>query len=334
MKSVFFAGRLISGLCASSSAIAMAAIADISVSTEDEVGKMGWPMVAQLFGFIIGPLIAGFAINGTVNKAFQLAIPFLIAAVVALVNALFLVFAFKETKTQTTTGLSFLDGFKELKFIFTDKRVRLLAFLYLFIQIGIQDYLQGISLILAQSFNYSSGMLSIFFAVTGFATAFAVVVVQPFIDRYSSAGLRAGATERKRRIASLLGVEPTTFWFCIVTGLILLLSSILPGAPAQWICSLLVGGLSTLIGMRFIAIFSAAVSPEEQGKVMGGIGAILALAIVVASNDIGELMRFSYNLLLVVAGITVLIPTFFIRKPIRRSLGVEGEERVPAPAEA
>ena len=336
-KWIFFAGRFISGLCAASSAIAMAAIADISVSTEDEVGKMGWPMVAQLGGFIIGPLIAGFAINGKENSVHQYAIPFIIAAVVALANAALLQFSFKETKrdTEAEGQMSFVEGFKEFKFIFTDKRVRLLALLYLFIQVGIQDYLQGISLILAQAFNYSSGQLAIFFAVTGAATAFAVVVVQPSLDKYTSAESLAHASARKQRIASWLGIEPTTFWFCVFTGLILLMAGIVPGVSTQWICAMLVGGLSTLIGMRFMAIFSSAVEPWEQGKLMGGIGAILALAIVIASNDIGEFMKISHQLLLIVAAGTVLIPTMFIRKPVKRALGTEEEaEEAPAYAEA
>jgi site-specific recombinase len=229
--------------------------------------------------------------------------------------------------------MSFVDGFKEFKFIFADKRVRLLALLYLFIQVGIQDYLQGISLILAQAFNYSSGQLSIFFAVTGAATAFAVVVVQPGIDRYAAAERLVDATQRNKRMASWLGIESTTFWFCVFTGLILLAAGVIPGVGTQWVCALLVGGLSTLIGMRFMAIFSSAVEPEEQGKVMGGVGAILALSIVIASNDIGEFMKISHQLLLIVGAATVLIPIIFVRKPIRRALGT-GEEAEEAPTYA
>jgi hypothetical protein len=106
-----------------------------------------------------------------------------------------------------------------------------------------------------------------------------------------------------------------------------------PCVSVQWICSLLVGSLSTLIGMRFMAIFSSAVEPQEQGKVMGGVGAILALSIVIASNDIGELMRISHQLLLITASVTVLIPTMFIRKPVKRALGV-GEEAGERPTYA
>ncbi len=333
MTWVFFAGRFVSGLCASSSAIAMAAIADISEGAEDEVGKMGWPMVAQLGGFIIGPLIAGFAINGKVSSVSQFATPFVIASVLALANAVLLQFAFKETKQETGHQLSLIEGFKDFKFIFVDRRVRLLALLYLFIQVGIQDYLQGVSLILAQQFNFSSKQLSVFFAVTGAATAIAVIFVQPSIDRYASAGRLAGASDKKQRIAHWLGIELTTFWFCVITGAMLLLVSTATTAAYHYVCAMFVGGLSTLIGMRFIAVFSSAVAPEEQGKVMGGVGAILALSIVIASNDIGELMKFSHTLLLLFAGLTVLIPTFFVRRPIRRALGI-AEEQEEAPASA
>lgn len=329
---IFFGGRFISGLCASSSAIAMAAIADVSVSTEDEVGKMGWPMVAQLGGFIIGPLISGFAASGKVVGTGQYVIPFFIATGIALANAVLLLAAFKETSRVTEARMSFLDGFKEFKFIFTDKRVRLLALLYLFIQVGIQDYLQGISLILAQVFDYSSGMLSIFFAATGAATAFAVVVVQPLIDRHTCPDRLVGASARRLKVASWLGLESTTFWFCVATGLILLAAGLIPGVKTQWISSLLVGGLSTLIGMRFMVIFSQAVGRGEQGKVMGGVGAILALSIIIASNDIGELMKFSHHLLLVVAAATVLLPTMFIRRPVRRALGTSGSGEPQEPA--
>jgi DHA1 family tetracycline resistance protein-like MFS transporter len=331
MKWLFFAGRFVSGLCASSSAIAMAAIADISEGTEDEVGKMGWPMVAQLGGFIIGPLIAGFGVNGKSNSVSQFMIPFIIASGLAVANAVLLQVAFKETRCETGHRMSLLEGFKEFKFIFVDKRVRLLAFLYLFIQVGIQDFLQGVSLIMAQQFNYTSTQLSIFFAVTGAATALAVIVVQPLIDRLSAAGRLADASEKERRFASRLGIEPTTFWFCMITGVMLALLSVMSYEALYYICAMLVGGLSTLIGMRFIAVFSSAVAPEEQGKVMGGVGAVLALSIVIASNDIGEFMKFSHNLLLLVAGATVLIPTLFVRRPIRRALEA-GEEPGEAPA--
>lgn len=190
-------------------------------------------------------------------------------------------------------------------------------------------------MILAQNFNYSSKMLSIFFAVTGLATAFAVVVVQPSIDRYGSADRLVHATEKQQRRASWLGVEPTTFWFCVFAGMTLLLACMTPGAWSQWIFAMLIGGLSTLIGMRFMAVFSSAVEPGEQGKVMGGVGAILALSIVIASNDIGELMKFSHQLLLLIAGATVLIPTLFVRRPIRRALGTqEAEAKTPEYAEA
>jgi MFS family permease len=207
--------------------------------------------------------------------------------------------------------------------------------LYILVQVGIQDYLQGISLILAQQYDYSNTQLSMFFAVTGLATAFAVVVVQPLLDRLTSPGTLEGLPEeRRRRRASILGIENTTFWFCVATSAILFVAAVLNAVAWQWICSLLVGALSTLIGMRFIAVFSSAVSPEEQGKVMGGVGAILALSIVIASNDIGELMRVSHHLLILAAAVTVLVPTFFIRKPIRRALGTDegpgGEVEVAA----
>ena len=58
---------------------------------------------------------------------------------------------------------------------------------------------------------------------------------------------------------------------------------------------------------------------------MGGVGAILALSIIITSNDIGELLKFSYHLLMLVAGVTILIPTFFVRKPIRRALATDEE---------
>lgn len=332
---VFLAGRFVSGICASSSAIAMAAIADISVNTEDKVGKMGWPMVAQLGGLIIGPLVTGFALSGIRAGVPLLTVPFAIAAAIAIANTILLQATFRETIRETRRQMSFLTGLMEFKFIFTDKRVRLLALLYLLIQVGIQDYLQGISLILAQVFNQSPGQLSIFFAATGLATAFAVVVVQPIINRYTGDSDLADAMREKQKIVSWLGIESTTFWFCILTSLLLLLAGMMPGVATQWICAMLVGGLSTLIGMRFMVIFSNAMEPGEQGKVMGGVGAILALSILIASNNIGEFMTLSYQLLLIVAAATVLLPTMFLRKPVKKALRRgEQSEKVPGHAGA
>ncbi len=319
---VFFAGRFFTGMCASSSAIAMAAIADISANTEEEVGNMGWPMVAQLGGFIIGPLVSGFALPKVIQTTNEFFVPFFIAAGIAVANAMLLLFTFKETLDHLERKSSLWDGFKDFKFIAFDRRVRLLALLYLFIQVGIQDYLQSISLILAQDYSYSNGQLSIFFAVTGLATAFAVVVVQPVITRLTSPRRLEGMElDKQRKIISRLGIEASSFWFCILTGLILIAAGIVPGVAWQWAFSLAVGCLSTLIGMRFMAVFSSAVTPEEQGKVMGGVGAVLALSLVIASNDIGEMMKFSYHWLLIGGGIFVLIPTLFVRRPIRRALG-------------
>jgi DHA1 family tetracycline resistance protein-like MFS transporter len=120
-------GRIIVGIGSGSAAVVGAVMADIS-KPETKAKNFGLLNMAYGFGFMVGPFLGGALSHYGYDK------PFLFAALMTVLNLIFLLWVFKEThKTSKSSPLSLMLGISNLKkaIYYPNLRVLFLA-LFLF----------------------------------------------------------------------------------------------------------------------------------------------------------------------------------------------------------
>jgi MFS family permease len=281
---LFFVTRLFSGFFGGNYDIAQAATADISPK-ELKMRNMGWISVAAAIGMIIGPAIASFTTSSRIISWFSIVTPFWIAATFAILNAILIMILFRETyKTKKKTHISLSKIFSAFLFIFTDKRVILLGIAFFLLNLGWGFYLTAMPLILTQIFHFSIQFAGIFFCVLGIGSIFAILFVQPLILQKTSL--------------------KNIFIYCaIIIAVLLIISDIHPSLKEMWIAVFVFAVLQILCFSSLLAMCSNAVTIDEQGKVMGGIGAVTSVSFFAASMLLAWLTHFSVMLPLIVAAI-------------------------------
>src|SRR3989344_599966 len=107
--------RALAGFTGGNISIAFSAIADMS-DAKSKVKNFGLIGMAFGFGFIIGPFIGGKLSDPSLVSWFDFATPFWFAALLSLLNILFVVKLFKETSTtRVNSKLSLMTGFKNIE---------------------------------------------------------------------------------------------------------------------------------------------------------------------------------------------------------------------------
>ena len=152
-----------------------------------------------------------------------------------------------------------LHAFTACKFIFVDKRIYFLGICLLLLQAGWGFYAQGIPLVLNQLFGLSTHGIGLFYGVMGLVTLLTVLLIQPHIFK-------------RVTLKSVFVV------FAIISGIILMQSLFFQTLPMQWF-PMVFGVIGELMAYSAVmAMISNAVSVDEQGKAMGGAGAVFGLA--------------------------------------------------------
>lgn len=288
---VFLLGRFLQGFFAASQVIALAAIADVSASTEDKMINMRWSYLMQIIGFALGPIVAAFAIQ--LSSELLLDAPFWIACGMSFINAVMLQVSLKESYiTNISKKINFTSIFFPARFIFADKRTRAIGLIYLFYQLSWGGYIQSIGLILGQFFHATQNTISLFFIVSGVALALSIIFLYPQIIK------------KFDNIRILISLSFLT---------ILLMSFILysNNLKIQIILGSLLGVISVMFCIGLMALLSSAVNTDEQGKAMGGSGFVFSAAWLTSALAITVLIINSYRefyfIVLVFAVITAII---------------------------
>jgi MFS transporter, DHA1 family, tetracycline resistance protein len=284
--------RAVAGLASGNESLAQAAMIDIS-TPENKARNIGLLTLASCLGFAIGPLIGGVFSDNTIFKFLTYATPFLIASVLALINAVALLFTFQETfnppgrkKIRLMKGFTLLiDGFKH------EKLNHWMVLLFIG-QLAWGIYFQSISLILAQVHHYSTGQVGLFMAFLAVLFALGLgVVVPPALKRYKMLQLLL--------FGFLISAIAAVFNFIFIHSVLVNWLDLIPFILGQVFIY--------TITMTFI---SNSVGSDAQGWAMGVGAAVGSFAWGIAALSIGIMVSLNVRLPFIVTSLLFVVCYF------------------------
>lgn len=274
---LFMITRLLAGFFGGSYDIAQAAIADIS-PPELKARNMSMITFSGSIGVIIGPLISSFTGSSDMIHWFSIATPFWIAGILSLTNMLWIALVFVETfRINTEKHLHWSKVFTACKFVFVDSRVRKMGLIFFFFVVSWGFYLQQIPLVLEKLFHFNAHLIGLFFFVLGAGLALSMIFLQP-------------------QLLKLYTMQTVYKFTVLIVALILFLASLILNVKLEWISVFLIAVFFIVAYGCILALMSSAVTENEQGQIMGGLGAIGAIGFLVTGISLAILTKISVNL--------------------------------------
>jgi DHA1 family tetracycline resistance protein-like MFS transporter len=270
---LFLASRLLNGFFSSSFPLAQAIVIDISPESV-KARNLGWVVLAASIGFVFGPLVsaAAYHLAGSEHGSEW---TFLSAAIIAAVNTLSILFFLKDSNlTPSTRPIRLLSVLTTCKFVFLDKRVAFLTIIFFLMQMSWGSYVQAIPVLLSSHFGQGPVQVSIFYAFIGLSFLVMTLWLQPYLLK-----------RIPLRILTLVGsCSMAAFALLTVLAHVLIL---------QWVAGFFLASADCLVYTCLMALFSNAVNPDEQGRVMGGAGAVFGLTWGILALFLGMLLHIS-----------------------------------------
>ncbi|MDF2939903.1 MAG: hypothetical protein K0R66_545 [Gammaproteobacteria bacterium] len=284
----FIISRLISGFFAGSFTLAQSAIADVSLPHE-KAQNMSWITLALSIGLVVGPFITSITAMPQLSKWFSSDTPFFFAAVLACLNVASILALLKETvKVENTTKVTLLKALTNFTFIFTDKRVKALAWISLAVQLAWGFYILTVPLFLAQRFGLNTHDIGLFFSALGVTLMIMQLFVQP-------------------RLFKTFSLKSLFIGGSLVGGGAFLAGFAFPYLFMHWLV-MIVGSAGDLVSYSaLMAICSNSVTSTEQGKIMGSAGALFGIAWVITSSIIGPVVNYNILIPFVLGGLCFIV---------------------------
>lgn len=254
-----FAGRILAGICGASFTVANAYIADIS-SKEDRAKNFGMVGAAFGLGFIVGPVIGGLAGAEWGPRA-----PFIVAAILSLLNFMYGVFILPESlaaKNRRAFKLKNANPIGALKHLRKYPLIVGLVITFFLLHMAGEALPATWVLFTNFQFGWGEGEVGISLAVVGVLVAF----VQGFFTG---------------RMVKKFGDKTT-----VIIGGILMASGMLLYSIAfeGWMLYLYsipycLGGIA---GPTLQGIISNQVSDKEQGELQGALTSVMSLTTIIS----------------------------------------------------
>ena len=256
--SLLLLGRMIAGIMAGSIAAAKAAVIDVSTDS-NKTAYIGYILLALSLGTIIGPLLSGVLSNSEWGSWFHVTTPLYAAAVLSLLNLIYLYFGFQESYTPTNKPINILSGLTTFFSAFMLPKIRGLATSFLFMQFGWSIFAQFIPLFLALRYQFTPYKIGLYMACmgVGFTLAFCHLLSM----------LTARFSLRKIALVSI----------SLIVALILMII-IINDEITTWILSIPAATSLAIAYTVLVSLFSESVGKDQQGWVMGLTGAISAFS--------------------------------------------------------
>lgn len=263
MKSIplLFVARAIDGVTGGNISVAQAAIADVT-EPKDRAKNFGLIGAAFGLGFIIGPFLGGKISDSSLVSWFNATTPFILAAILAVINMISVYFFLPETlKNARTEAVNIRLGaaFGHIRKSFLMKEVRLLFLVSFLVNGGFAFFTTFFSVYLSHRFGFMQGDIGNFFAEVGIF----IVITQAVIVRNMAKAFREDEILRFSILGTAIGIflymAPVAGWQVFM---------VTPYFAAM-------NGL-TMANMR--GLVSRSVGPEVQGEILGIDAAVQALA--------------------------------------------------------
>ncbi|MCH9609980.1 MAG: Multidrug resistance protein MdtG [Chlamydiales bacterium] len=260
---LFLVARALSGLFAGCQPLAQAVVADVSTQ-EEKKWSMGLISLANDFGLIVGPLIAGFFTMSFFVERGGYIYPFFFVGILALATFLWLCFGFKESYTQRVEKkIGFLRPLFVFVDAFKDPLLRPLVIILLLFQISVGLVYQMLSIYLAEQYHFSSSQLGYFYGYIGFFLAAGVLLFYPaFLRRFHLVTVVA---------VGLFGEAVAMFFLGAVHNL-----------AVTFIFAAIFGITNIFAWTGYLGYYSQHVDKDHQGWAMGIFASCVATGFVIA----------------------------------------------------
>lgn len=263
MKSIplLFLARALDGVTGGNISVAQAAIADVT-EPKDRAKNFGLIGAAFGLGFIIGPFLGGKISDSSLVSWFNATTPFILAAILAVINIISVYFFLPETLKNARTeavNIRIGEAFGHIRKSFLMKEVRLLFLVSFLVNGGFAFFTTFFSVYLSHRFGFMQGDIGNFFAEVGIF----IVITQAIIVRNMAKAFREDEILRFSIMGTAIGIflymAPVLGWQVFL---------VTPYFAAM-------NGL-TMANMR--GLVSRSVGPEVQGEILGIDAAVQALA--------------------------------------------------------
>ncbi|MES2592000.1 MAG: MFS transporter [Bacteroidota bacterium] len=183
---MLFASRILDGFSGGNIAIALSSISDFS---DEKTKAKNFGMVGAAFGlgFILGPYIGGKLADPTIVSWFNAATPFWFAALLTLINLIFVFAAFPETlREKRNTPVSIFTGMQNIHKAFQLKHLRIIFLVVFLFTLGFNFFTQFFQVFLINKFDYKISQIADIFAFIGIWIVIAQGALQrPLSKKYS-----------------------------------------------------------------------------------------------------------------------------------------------------
>lgn len=277
-------GRLISGVTASSQAIAQAAITDITAG-KSKAFYLSLNALCMTFAMAGGSALGGVLSDSTLVSWFNDGTPFLAATFLVIIAFTLLQLLWKDASPLRTQNksLNFLTTFRTMIFSSTAKHTRLLLCIFFLLELSWSLYYQAAPLTLSEHYDIDATTIGLFMGYAGLWMCIGLGVVYGGMLRFFT----------------LPRVLITCMFLCTFGTV---LCGYLPVFQAQWYMAIpIVLG----VGMSYptlLTLMSNNTDAAQQGGLMGLAGATLAFAWFLTGLSAGFLVNIFPALPLHVSG--------------------------------
>lgn len=266
-------GRIIAGFTAGSQPIAQAAIIDIS-EPERKARNIGLILLALCLGFVVGPILGGTLSDAKLVHWFTFSTPLYFAALISLLNAVFLWLAFHETFYRTEKiKLKFHRAIEIFISAFKHEKIRKLSIMFFIMILGWSNFFTFVPMFAYVRFGFTPLQVSLLLAVLG-------------------VGFSIGCGFLVDYLVKRFYMKWIVFVGLLVAAIGIGLVLVIHYGLVLWLTMAPIGMGIAVSYSTTIALYSDQVNENEQGWVMGVSGSIMALCFGISSIFTGYLAHF------------------------------------------
>ncbi len=292
---MFVIARFLAGFFSGSFPIAQASMIDIS----DESTKsrnLSLVTLAASMGFVVGPLITSISTLPSLSGFFDYTTPFYVATVLSLFNFLGVWYWLPEiVSTHKVDKVHFFRGVLVIREVLSDVRTRRCLFAFFLMFFGWGTYFCNLPLLLASYFHYDTSLIAVIFAVFAFGNIAGILFLQPYMLKTFS-------------------LNQCCVISAVALAVIVSASAYTGSVWMQWVVAFCAPATQMVLYTAVMTLFSNSVTPQEQGKVMGGADAAVSIAFMLNGMLLGVLVNINLIIPLIVAGSAILISAPLFRK--------------------
>ncbi len=246
-------GGLISGFCARTEPIATAVVADYS-AFERKLANMGYLQLFISIGAFIGPLIGGLFSENFFFKQLNFSAPFILGTLFSVVTFLLVSYSFKESYHPKKEKKIFCwHSIKNMM----NKQTIAISILLVLTQISWRTYYQFMPAVLKVNLHANTLTIGLFVAsISLYLSLAALFGLQWLTNRFNI-----------KMIAKL------SVYLLFISLIISAIATISPqhtwSKNLLWITALPIAAADVIVYCVITTLYSNAVSPDDQGKIMG-----------------------------------------------------------------